>query len=214
MALTIIENLQQAIMDYDKASAANWAKKAVAEKIDPISVLNALTGTIREIGDRFGTGELFLPDLVGAADAMQAAMPILDEELGRRGTKRESEGVIVIGTVLGDIHDIGKTMVSTLLTAGGFEVYDLGVNVRAETFIEAVEKYEAEILAMSALLTMTAPEQKKVIEALQDRGIRDKIKVMVGGGAITQQFADHIGADGYDPTAPGAVDLARRLIGG
>jgi methanogenic corrinoid protein MtbC1 len=140
-------------------------------------------------------------------------MPILEEELKRMDVKRETLGTVVAGTVFGDIHSIGKSMVCTLLTAGGFEVHDLGVNIKAEEFLEAVEKYQADILAMSALLTTTAIEQRKVIDVLKAKGIREKVKVMVGGGAITAEFAKSIGADGYDPTAPGAVELARRLVG-
>jgi len=185
----------------------------VEEKVDPIKALDAMTESIRQVGDRFGKGELWLPDLVGAADAMQAAMPIIEEEFKRRGTKRESLGSIVAGTVFGDIHSIGKTMVCTLLTAEGFEVHDLGVNIKAEEFVEAIENYKADILAMSALLTMTAPEQRKIIATLKEKGVRDKVKIMVGGGAITADFAQSIGADGYDPTAPGAVELAKRLVG-
>ena len=120
----------------------------------------------------------------------------------------------MIGTVYGDIHTIGKSMVSTLLTAEGFDVIDVGVNVTAEQFIDAIQKDQPDILAMSALMTMTAPEQGKVIQALQERGLRAKIKVMVGGGAITQEFADGIGADAYGATAPDAVRLAKRLVGG
>lgn len=126
--------------------------------------------------------------------------------------KRESLGLVVIGTVFGDIHNIGKNMVSTLLLAGGFEVVDIGIDVKAESFISAVKEYNPNILAMSALMTMTAPEQGKVIKALIDEGIRGKVKVIVGGGAITQDFAEKIGADGYAPTAPGAIGLAKTLI--
>lgn len=212
MSVEIIENLKKAILEYDSEAAANWAKKAVQEKVDPNEALRAMTEAIREIGNGFGAGELFLPDLVGAADAMSAATPVIDEELQRVGAKRESLGSAVIGTVYGDIHTIGKTMVATLLTAEGFAVEDLGINVTAEQFVEGVRKYEPDILAMSALMTMTAPEQKKVIETLKNQGLRDKVKIMVGGGAITQEFADSIGADGYDPTAPGAAKLARKLI--
>jgi len=213
MATEIIENLKRAVIEYDGQSAASWAQKAVEEKVEPLKMLEALTGAIRQVGDRFGKGELWLPDLVGAADAMQAAMPIVEAELGRIGAKRESLGVVVVGTVFGDIHDIGKSMVCTLLTAGGFEVHDLGVNVRAEEFLAGIDKFKADVIAMSALLTMTAPEQRKVIDSLKERGIREKVKVMVGGGAITADFARSIGADGYDPTAPGAVNLARKLLG-
>ncbi len=213
MALETLENLKRAVVEYDTEAAASWARKIVEEKVDPIKALDALTETIKQVGDRFGRGELWLPDLVGAADAMQAAMPIIEEELKRTGAKRETLGTVVAGTVFGDIHSIGKSMVCTLLIAGGFEVHDLGVNIKAEEFLEAMEKYQADILAMSALLTTTAAEQKKVIDTLKEKGIREKVKVMVGGGAITAKFAESIGADGYDPTAPGAVELARRLVG-
>jgi methylmalonyl-CoA mutase cobalamin-binding domain/chain len=172
-----------------------------------------MTVAIRQIGDGFGKGELWLPDLVGAAAAMTAATPIIEEEINRVGATRESLGIVVIGTVYGDIHTIGKTMVATLLTANGFAVNDLGINVTAESFVQGVNEHKADILAMSALMTTTAPEQRKVIGALKKEGIRDTVKIMVGGGAITQEFADSIGADGYDPTAPGAVELARRLVG-
>jgi len=213
MAVETLENLKRAVIEYDTEGAASWARKIVKEKIDPITALDALTETIRQVGDRFGRGELWLPDLVGAADAMQAATPILEEELKKTGAKREALGIVVAGTVFGDIHSIGKSMVCTLLTAGGFEVHDLGVNIKAEEFLEAIENYKADVLAMSALLTTTAAEQKKVIDTLKEKGIREKVKVMVGGGAITADFAQSIGADAYDPTAPGAVELARRLIG-
>jgi len=208
----IIENLKTAILEYDVEGAASWAKKAVQEKMDPSIALDAMTEAIRQVGDGFSRGIFFLPELVGAAEAMSAATPVIEEELKRVGAKRKALGTVAIGAVYGDIHTIGKTMVATLLTAEGFVVYDLGINVTSETFIEAVDKYNLDILAMSALMTTTAPEQRKVISALKDKGIRDKVKIMVGGGAITQEFADGIGADGYDPTAPGAAKLARKLI--
>ena len=213
MSLEILEDLRKAIIQYNNELAISSAKKLVEEKIDPIKALDAMTKAIREVGDGFGKGELWLPDLVGAADAMSAAMPVIDEEIKRTGATRESLGTIVMGTVYGDIHSIGKTMVATLLTAEGFQVYDLGINVTPEAFIGGVKKYEPDILAMSALMTMTAPEQRKVIETLKKEGLRDKVKVMVGGGAITEEFADSIGADGYDPVAPGAPKLARKLLG-
>ena len=213
MSIDILSRLKKAILEYDEAGAANCARKVVEEGINPVEALNAMTVAIRQVGDGFGSGELFLPDLVGAADAMSAATPILEEEISRSGASRESLGIIVIGTVYGDIHTIGKTMVATLLSAEGFQVIDLGINVTAEGFIEGVKKHNANILAMSALLTTTAPEQRKVIDHLNKEGIRDKVKVIVGGGAITQEFADSIGADGYDPTAPGSVKLVRKLIG-
>jgi len=207
-----LENLKRAILEYNGEKAANLAEEAVKKKIDPVKALNVMTEAVRQIGDGFGKGELWLPDLVGAADAMQSAMPIIQREIKRKGAKVETLGVVVVGTVFGDIHDIGKTMVCTLLAAEGFTVYDLGVNVTAEKFIEAVKKYKADILAMSALMTMTAPEQRKVIAILKKENLRDKVKVIVGGGSITEEFAKNIGADGYDPTAPGGAKLARRLL--
>jgi corrinoid protein of di/trimethylamine methyltransferase len=208
-----LDNLKKAVIEYDSEGAARWAREAIDSKIEPVKILGVLTEAIRQVGDGFGKGELFLPDLVGAADAMQAAMPLIEEEFKRSGLKRESMGVVVAGTVFGDIHNIGKDMVCTLLTAGGFEVHNLGVNIRADEFLRAIEEHKADIVAMSALLTTTAAEQRKVIEVLEKKGVRDKVKIMVGGGAITADFAKSIGADGYDPTAPGAVALAKKLLG-
>jgi len=142
VTVEIIENLKRAILAYDSEGAASLARKAVQEKIDPIKALDAMTVAIRQVGDGFGKGEFFLPDLVGAADAMSAATPIIEEEIKRLGTSRESLGTVVIGTVYGDIHTIGKTMVATLLTADGFQVYDVGINVTAEKFIQGVKKYK------------------------------------------------------------------------
>ena len=209
----ILAKLKKAVIEYNVEAAASWARKALEEGIDPLEALAALTKGIKQVGDGYGRGELWLPDLIGAAEAMSSAMPIIEEEIKSRGMKRETAGVIIIGTVKGDIHDIGKNIVATLLTIDGFDVIDLGVDVAADKFIEAIIKYKPSILAMSALLTMTAPEQRKVIDALKKEGIRDKVTVLIGGAAITQEFADDIGADGYDPTAAGAVNLARRLTG-
>ena len=213
MSDEILEDLKKTIIEYDSEKAIVLAKKALEEKIEPIKALDAMTEAIKQVGDGFGKGELWLPDLVGAADAMSSAIPIIEEEIKRTGAKRASLGKVVIGTVFGDIHSIGKTMVCTLLIAEGFEVYDLGINIKAEEFLEAIKKYNADVLAMSALMTMTTSEQKKVIESLKKENLRDKIKIMVGGGAITEEFARDIGADGYDPTAPGAVKVARELLG-
>jgi methanogenic corrinoid protein MtbC1 len=151
--------------------------------------------------------------LVSAADAMQAALPIIEERLQETGGQRSSVGKVVAGTVAGDIHNIGKAMLCTLLTADGFEVVDLGIDVPTARFIKAVQEHQPNILALSALLTITAMEQRNVIEALKEAGIRDTVKVIVGGGAISDEFADSIGADGYDPTAPGGVRLCRELLG-
>ncbi|MBN1856944.1 MAG: cobalamin-dependent protein [Dehalococcoidia bacterium] len=213
MSSDILANLKKAILDYDPDASAASARAAIDSGIAPTDVLAVMTDAIREIGEGFNNGDLFLPDLVGGADAMSAATPIIEEEVRRIGAKTESTGTVVIGTVFGDIHTIGKTMVATLMQAEGFTVHDIGINVASEQFMEAIRTYKPDILAMSALMTMTAPEQRKIIEALKAEGLRDGIKVMVGGGALTQEFADSIGADGYDPTAPGAAKLARKLVG-
>jgi len=207
----ILEELEKAVVECNGQKATSWARRVVEEGIDPLEALNALTKGIKQVGDGYGRGELWLPDLIGAADAMSNAMPIIEEEIRRKGKKLKKADAIVIGTVKGDIHDIGKNIVATLLAVNGFKIIDLGVDVSAERFIEAIKEHEPNILALSALLTMTAPEQRRVIEALTKEEMRDRVKVIVGGAAITQEFADDIGADGYDPTAVGAVDLVRRL---
>lgn len=213
METDILSNLKKAILDYSPENAEKWAKKAIEENTDPLAVMDVLVETIRKVGDDFGTGELFLPDLVGAADAMESATPVVEEAIKKSGKSRESLGTIVIGTVAGDIHTIGKGMVACLLTAEGFDVHDVGIDVSTEQFIEAVKKHNPDLLAMSALLTTTAPAAKDVIQALEEENLRDNLKIMVGGGAITGDFATSIGADGYDPTAPGAAKAAREMLG-
>jgi methanogenic corrinoid protein MtbC1 len=211
-ASEILHGLGQAVFDYDPEAAANWARQAVAEKLDPLVALAALTDAIREVGDGFACGELWLPDLIAAAEAMTAGTTILEAEIAQGSAQQTGLGVVVIGTVFGDIHDIGKNMVVILLRAAGFSGHDLGINIRAEAFVDAAIRYNARLLALSALLTTTAPEQKKVIGLLSEAGIRERVKVIVGGGGITRAFAETIGADGYEPTAPGAVKLAKQLL--
>lgn len=213
MTFHTLENLIKAILSYDAEASASLARKTLEEGIDPVETIDAITEAIRQVGDGFGKGELWLPELVGAATAMKAATPIIEEEITKAGKKRETLGTIVMGTVYGDIHDIGKNIVITMLMADGFAVHDVGINITANEFVEAVKQHKPDILALSALMTMTSNEQIKVIEDLKREGIRDQVKVMVGGGAITQEFADSIGADGYESSAPGAVGLARRLMG-
>jgi len=209
----ILQGLGQAVTDCDPEAAADWARQAVDAQLDPLVALAALTDSIRAVGDGFARGDLWLPDLIAAAEAMSAGTAILEAVIASRGVRHEGLGVVVIGTVFGDIHDIGKNMVATLLRAAGFAVHDLGINIKAEDFVAAVRRYDAQLLALSALLSTTATEQKKVIDLLQEAGLRDRVKVIVGGGGITREFAASIAADGYDPTAPGAVKLAHALLG-
>lgn len=213
MEVEILKDMRRAILEYNSEDAEKWARKALDEKIDPLTIMDTLVEAIRQVGDGFGKGDLFLPDLVGAADALQKATPVVEEAIRSSGKQRQSLGTVVIGTVFGDIHTIGKSMVASLLTAEGFEVHDLGIDVPTEKFVEAVEASKADILGMSALLSTTAPEARKVIKTLEKERMRNKVKVMVGGGAITEGFATSIGADGYEPTAPGAAKLARTLLG-
>jgi methanogenic corrinoid protein MtbC1 len=210
--MEIYESLKKSVLEYDADGAELYAQQVIDENLDPIAALDAISEAMQVVGEGYESGELWLPDLVGAADVSQKALPILEEEIKRRGQTTKNLGTVVIGTVSGDIHTIGKSMVGVLLVAAGFRVVDVGADVSTENFVNAVKDNEADILALSALLTTTAPEQGKVIDALREAGLRDKVKIMVGGGAITQGFADSIGADGYGATAPGAVELAKSLV--
>jgi corrinoid protein of di/trimethylamine methyltransferase len=208
-----LENLVEAIRAYNSKGAESSAQKAMDEGVDPVAALDAVSGVMKDIGDRFEAEELWLPDLIGAADAAQAALAVIETKIVESGKQPERLGIVVLGTVFGDIHNIGKTMVGALLTAHGFKVVDIGTNITSTQFIQAVKDNDADILALSALLTTTAVEQAKVIETLKEEGLRDQVKVMVGGGAITPEFAEEIGADGYRATAPEAVGLAVELAG-
>jgi len=204
--------LKRALITYDRELAKNTLEDIIRQKIDPLMALSSMTGVMKLIGDAFEREELFLPDLVGSGETMLSVMPILQDEIKKAGKEKKNLGKVILGTVRGDVHSIGKTMVGTLLTANGFEVFDLGVDVTAGKFFEAIKKYDPDIIAMSALLTTTALEQKNIIDTLSKEGLRKHIKVMVGGGAITEEFAMDIGADGYESTAPAAVGLAKKLL--
>lgn len=211
----ILNGLKKAIETYERDDAIKWAEVAIKEHIDPIKAIQeGLTAGILEVGRGFGEGKRFLPELVLSADIMKAASSILEEEIARRGLddRKSSIGRIVIGTVAGDIHDIGKSIVSTILSANGFKVIDLGTDVPTSTFIEVVTKERPDILALSALLSTTIREQGKVIQALVENGFREKVKVIVGGGVVNEDHARSIGADGYGADAVEAVSLARRLL--
>jgi methylmalonyl-CoA mutase cobalamin-binding domain/chain len=214
LEIDVLGALGSAIAACDRSQAAELARKSVDAGLDPLRVFEAMTAAMTEVGRRFEAGECWLPDLVGSADAMQAATPILEDEIKRKGMARQSLGTVIAGTVQGDIHTIGIQMVCTLLVGAGFAVHNLGISVRPEDFVAAVREHDASILAMSALLTVSAAEQGKVIELLEAQGIRESVKVMVGGGAITEDFARRIGADGYEPSAVGAVALAHQFVGG
>jgi len=208
-----IQSLKNIVTEFDIDNAEKIAKEAIEAGTDPMEAAAALTDEIRQFEDAFGKGDLFLPDLVCASEVLKKAFPVINDAIEKKGQKQASLGKVVIGTVFGDIHSIGKGMVATLLYAAGFKVIDLGINVKGEDFLKAVKEENADVLAMSALLTTTAMEQKKVIQGLKDAGLRDKVKVIVGGSPINQEFADSIGADDYGATAPEGVKVVKRLLG-
>jgi methylmalonyl-CoA mutase cobalamin-binding domain/chain len=207
-----LEDLVDSIRAYDTERAESSAREAMEEGVDPLEGLDVVARVMKEIGDGFEAKELWLFDLIGAADAANAALLVIEAKVLESGSQPDRLGTVVIGTVFGDMHNIGKTMVGALLTASGFKVVDLGTNVTSAEFIQAVNDHDADIVALSALLTTTAVEQAKVIEVLEEEGMRDRVKVMVGGGAITAEFSEMIGADGYRATAVEAVGLASELV--
>jgi len=208
-----LDKLKNIILEFDLDNPETITREILDSGVDPMEAARILTDAIKIVGDKYGNGELFLPDLVCAAEAMKKALPIIESKMEKGQKKNTNIGSIVIGTVFGDIHSIGKGMVSTLLYAAGFKVIDLGINAKGEDFLEAAKKHKPDMLALSALLTTTASEQKNIIEGLKKEGIRDKVKVIIGGSPINQEFADLIGADGYGATAPEGVKIAKKIMG-
>lgn len=204
--------LAQAVIDGEPDDAEALARQALDQGLDPLTCINeGLTKGIQRVGELFADGEYFLPELIIGAEAMKRALAILEPAMvGDQA--REVVGKVVLGTVEGDMHEIGKTLVGTMLTANGFQVFDIGVDQSADQFIAAVKENEADIVGASALLTTTMLQQKNLIGALEEAGLRQQVKVMVGGAPVTENFAAEIGADGYAEDAISAVDLAFRLI--
>jgi corrinoid protein of di/trimethylamine methyltransferase len=208
----IYQKLAQAIIDGEPEDAAALAQQALEQGIDPLECIDqGLVKGIQKVGELFANGDYFLPELIIGADAMKAALDVLEPSL-LEGQKREVVGKVVLGTVKGDMHEIGKTLVGTMLTANGFKVKDIGVDKEPREFIAAIQEMNADIVGASALLTTTMLQQKKLIEAIDEAGLRDKVKVMIGGAPVTESFAREIGADGYAEDAISAVSLAYRLM--
>lgn len=203
--------IREALLAYDEAAVRDEAERLVADGADPVQALEVLSDAIREIGEQFGAGEVFLPELILSADAMNAGAEVLTAALPT-GTVA-SRGTIVFGTVKGDIHSIGKTIVGSLLSASGFAVIDIGIDAAPATFAEAAEKNRADIIAATACMSTTLPGQRDVIEYLEAIGVRQKYKVMIGGASCTQGWADHIGADAFGHDAAEAAKLAMELMG-
>ncbi len=207
-----LKPLYTAILEGDAPTARSMAEQAVAEGVDAQSLLSEyMIPAMDEVGRLFEENEYFVPELLISARAMKAALEVLRPQLVGSGVK--PVGKVVIGTVRGDLHDIGKNLVAAMLEGGGFEVIDLGVDVPPEKFIEAVKEKGAQVVAMSALLTTTMPGMKTTIEAIKEAGLKDQVKVMIGGAPVTQTYADSIGADGFSDNASGAVRVARTLVG-
>jgi corrinoid protein of di/trimethylamine methyltransferase len=204
--------LKRTIIDGDLKGAVAATKQALDEQADPLDlVTHYMVPAMDEVGRRFECEEYFVPELLLAARAMKGALELIRPLLAAQGA--ESAGKVVIGTVKGDLHDVGKNLVASMLEGGGFEVVDLGADVAPEKFAQAVKQHNANIVCLSALLTVTMPSMKTTIEALRSAGIRETIKVLIGGAPVTQQYADEIGADGYGQSATAAVQLARKLVG-
>ena len=209
----IFKKLAQAVIDGEPEDAETWAKQALAQGLDPLECINqGLSRGIQKVGELFAAGEFFLPELVIGGEAMKAGLAVLESALvGQKG--REVLGTVVLGTVQGDLHEIGKTLVGTMLTANGFRVIDIGIDCSVESFIAAVKEHNATLVGASALLTTTMSAQKNLVEGIKLAGLRDRVKVMVGGAPTTQSWADEIGADGYAEDAIAAVSTAKRLVG-
>jgi len=203
--------LNEAILSGDAKGAAAITREALAQNVDPQELVTKyMIPAMDELGRRFEAGDCFVPELLIGARAMKAALELIRPLLAARGA--EPAGRVVIGTVKGDLHDIGKNLVASMLEGAGFEVIDLGVDVPPDKFIATLQAKKANLVALSALLTTTMAYMKTTIEELKKAGVRERVKVIIGGAPVTQRFADEIGADGYSDNANGAVGLARRLM--
>jgi corrinoid protein of di/trimethylamine methyltransferase len=210
----IFQKMTQSILDGDDQVAADLAKESIELGIHPLDAINqGFVIGVNQVGDRFSCGDAFLPELVMAGEAMKAAVSVLEPEFARLGTERDVLGKVVIATVEGDIHDIGKTLVGTMLSASGFKVYDMGVNVPIGDLVGKAREVEADIIGVSALLTTTMLKQREVIEAIEDIGLKGKVRVLIGGAPVTRAWMEEIGADGYSEDAIGAVAVAKELMG-
>ena len=207
-----ISNLYEAVLTGNTKAAVAITKQALEAGADPLEIINGqMVPAMDEAGRRFECEEYFVPELLLAARAMKASLELIRPLLAERGA--EPAGRVVIGTVKGDLHDIGKNLVASMLEGGGFEVIDLGADVAPDKFVQVIKDRNPDLVCLSALLTVTMPSMKTTIEALKTAGVRDRVKVLVGGAPVTEQWAQEIGADGYGASAAAAVPLARRMMG-
>ena len=210
----LFEQMTQAVIDGLPARARDLADQALSTSVDPLDAIEqGFKPGMDVVGEGFARGELFIPDLMMSGEAMKVAIAALEPELMKRKQQRQVLGKVVMGTVQGDIHEIGKTLVATMLSASGFEVHDLGVDVSAQQFVDSVREVGADVVGLSALLTTTILNQEDVILNLKEAGLREQVKVIIGGVPASQEWADEIGADGYAENATEAVEVVKRLVG-
>jgi trimethylamine corrinoid protein len=210
----LIEQAREALFSFNEKKAVEVVEQAVARKENLMELLNqAFIPAINEIGEKFSMGEMFLPELIQAAEVMKKVTAVVSASLPKEAAAGQSRGVIVIGTVQGDIHDIGKTLVVTLLGVHGFTVHDLGRDVPTASFVSKVQEADANLVGSSALLTTTMPKQKELEEALREAGLRERVKTLVGGAPVTQRWAERIGADAFGENAHEAARKALELVG-
>ncbi len=208
----LFEKLSRAVFEGDSEALVCLVQGSV-DDVDPLAIVEkGMMPGMTEVGNKFSEGQVYLPELLMAAEAWEEAMKILRPRLVSRGASMKKQGTVVIGTVQTDIHEIGKNIVANLLTTAGFEVHDIGCDAPAQKFLSKAEEVEADIIAASAIMSTTAPYQKDIIDLLASRGLRGKYIVMVGGGVVTQDWADKIGADGYAELASEAVAIAKQLV--
>jgi len=212
MSEKIFEKLSTAILEGDSDASASITQQGLDEGVSAADILNnGLIVGMNEVGVRFKAGDMFVPEVLMSAESMASGMDLLRPLLIESGTKMA--GTIVMGTVEGDLHDIGKNLVSMMCEGAGFQIVNLGFDVAPNKFIEAIKEHQPEIVGMSAMLTTTMRAMGHTIKAIEEAGLRDKVKVMVGGAPVDQEFADRIGADGYGANAPASSELAKQLVG-
>lgn len=209
--MSYAEALYDAIVNGDSKAAKDATEQLLAAKTDPMEIVTkSMVPAMDEVGRRFEQEEYFVPELLLSARAMKSSLELVRPLLAATGA--EPAGRVVIGTVKGDLHDIGKNLVASMLEGGGFEVVDLGADVPPQRFVDAVRSHQADIVCLSALLTVTMPSMRKTIEAFREAGLRDRVRILIGGAPVTSKFAEEIGADGYGETARTAVELARKMV--
>jgi len=210
----LLAEMKTAVLEGEIEAGKTLARQALDAGVDPLECIeNGFVAGINEVGALYEAGDMFLPELVAAAEVMKEALAVLEPELLKSKQSRDILGRVIIGSVAHDIHDIGKDIVASMLTASGFEVFNLGIDVPGETFISKVKELKPDLVGMSALLTTTMPEQKNIIEMLNKAGLRDSVRVMVGGAPVNREWAEEINADGFAENAVEAVKLAKALMG-